>query len=294
MTGLDPVKDELDALIDSAIVARRRQMAGLPQEPIASHLVFTGNPGTGKTTVAHLIASAYHAAGILPKDTVVPVSRKDLVGGYQGQTAAKTAAVFDSARGGVLLIDEAYSLNGGPHDDYGKEAQAVLLAQAEAHRDDTVVILAGYGSEDGTADAGNHQSMDAFFASNPGLRSRFSRTIHFPDYSRAELATIARKQLAAEGNTFADPAASKAFSTALSTVAARGTGNARDVRQLLQHASRARATRIASDPTASLTTLTAADFTRAGELMESSLPPKGALVPTGRTRKPVPGPRGGT
>jgi SpoVK/Ycf46/Vps4 family AAA+-type ATPase len=146
-------------------------------------MVFSGNPGTGKTTVARLMARIYHSLGILSKGQLVEVDRSGLVAGYVGQTAIKTTKVIDSAIGGVLFIDEAYALNGRAENDFGQEAIDTLLKAMEDHRDDLVVIVAGY---DGL--------MDDFIHSNPGLESRFNRFLHFDDYNLEEMLSIFDQQ----------------------------------------------------------------------------------------------------
>ena len=181
--GLGAVKKEVRNLINMVRVYQMRRENGLPTTDLSLHMVFSGNPGTGKTTVARLMARIYHALGILSKGQLVEVDRSGLVAGYVGQTALKTAKVIEKALGGVLFIDEAYALNGRAENDFGQEAIDTILKAMEDHRDDLVVIVAGY---DGL--------MDDFIHSNPGLESRFNRFLHFDDYSADEMMEIFKMQ----------------------------------------------------------------------------------------------------
>ena len=179
--GLTEIKKEVKSLVNMVRVHRMRQENGLPTEELSLHMVFSGNPGTGKTTVARIMARIYHALGILSKGQLVEVDRSGLVAGYVGQTALKTAKVIEQAMGGVLFIDEAYALNGGAENDFGQEAIDTILKAMEDHRDDLVVIVAGYD-----------ELMEDFIHSNPGLESRFNRFLHFDDYSMDEMMAIFR------------------------------------------------------------------------------------------------------
>ena len=164
MIGLDAVKNDIADLVNFLKIQQLRQAKGMPVTSIALHSVFYGNPGTGKTTVARLLSRIYKALNLLSKGHLVETDRSGLVAGYVGQTALKVVEVVNSALGGVLFIDEAYSLTAGQGQDYGHEAIETLVKQMEDHRDDLIVIVAGYTDK-----------MDAFLASNPGLRSRFTR-----------------------------------------------------------------------------------------------------------------------
>ena len=222
--GLAAVKREVKDLIDLAAVEQLRRQHGLPTADMSLHMVFTGSPGTGKTTIARLMARVYHSLGILSRGQLVEVDRSGLVAGYVGQTAIKTRKVIDSALGGVLFIDEAYALNGGGANDFGQEAIDTLLKAMEDHRDDLVVIVAGY---DGL--------MDAFIRSNPGLESRFNRFLHFADYTEEELLAIFRMQCQ-KGCYVLDPAAEEPLRALLAQRMgdAVSFGNARGVRNLFE------------------------------------------------------------
>ncbi|MGW3104006.1 right-handed parallel beta-helix repeat-containing protein [Streptomyces sp. NPDC001100] len=233
LVGLDSVKREVRSLIDMIEVGRRRQQAGLKAASVKRHLVFTGSPGTGKTTVARLYGEILASLGVLEKGHLVEVSRVDLVGEHIGSTAIRTQEAFDKARGGVLFIDEAYALS--PEDsgrDFGKEAIDTLVKLMEDHRDAVVVIVAGYTAE-----------MERFLSVNPGVASRFSRTITFSDYNAGELLRIVEQQAEEHEYRLAEGASEglTKYFTAIPKGAAFGNG--RTARQTFEamverHASR--------------------------------------------------------
>ena len=177
--GLDVVKDEVRSLINMVQVYKLRREHDLPTTDMSLHMVFTGNPGTGKTMMARMMARIYRSLGILSKGQLVEVDRSGLVAGYVGQTALKTQKAIEKAMGGVLFIDEAYALNGKSENDFGQEAIDTVLKAMEDHRDDLVVIVAGYT-----------ELMEKFIHSNPGLESRFNRFLFFPDYTVDEMMAI--------------------------------------------------------------------------------------------------------
>jgi len=178
LIGLSTIKDDVKELTDFVKVQKLRKDSGMKSVPVSLHLVFTGNPGTGKTTVARIIARIYKQIGVLSKGQLIEVDRSGLVAGYVGQTALKTQDKINKALGGVLFIDEAYSLS-QDNDNFGQEAIDTILKAMEDHRDDLVVIVAGYTDP-----------MEKFIGSNPGLKSRFNKYIEFPDYTVDELESI--------------------------------------------------------------------------------------------------------
>ena len=179
LIGLESIKKDIKELSNFLKMQKKRKEKGMKMVPMSLHLVFTGNPGTGKTTIARILASIYKDIGALSKGHVVEVDRTDLVAEYIGQTAPKTAAKIKEAMGGILFIDEAYTLAKGDGKDFGQEAIDTLLKAMEDHREDFIVIVAGYPAE-----------MHKFINSNPGLKSRFNKYINFPDYSAKELLQI--------------------------------------------------------------------------------------------------------
>ncbi|GAB3708169.1 AAA family ATPase [Nocardiopsis oceani] len=239
MIGLDPVKQQVRGIAASIEAARLRADAGIAVERPLRHLVFSGPPGTGKTSVARTLATIFHSFGLLPTSRVVEAQRADLVGEYLGATAIKTNELIDKALGGVLFVDEAYSLvneGDGQSDRFGNEAVQTLLKRAEDDRDQLVVILAGYEKE-----------MDAFLASNPGLASRFATRISFPSYSAAELFRIAESLVAQRGDALAPDAARtlrRRFDQTVQREAVDELGNGRFARSIVEKASQARDVRV--------------------------------------------------
>lgn len=235
LIGLDRVKEALYGVYAYFTVGQRRQDAGLKAQRQSLHMVFRGNPGTGKTTVARLVGRLLHEMGVLAKGHLVEVERADLVGEYIGHTAQRTREHIKKALGGVLFIDEAYSLARGGEKDFGKEAIDTLVKAMEDHRDEFVLILAGYPRE-----------MDAFLRVNPGLPSRFPIQLTFPDYTVAELLAIA-DQMAGDRDYVLTPAARHKLKRMIVKAMDHPTGsfsNARFVRNVLERAFRRQALRL--------------------------------------------------
>ena len=236
LIGLTDVKKDVKSLINLMKIRKLRIENELPIPPMSLHLVFTGNPGTGKTTVARLISKLYAAIGVLSKGQLVEVDRSALVAGYVGQTAIKTSEAIDKAVGGVLFIDEAYSLSSGGENDFGREAVETILKAMEDKRDDLVVIVAGYT-----------EPMDKFLSSNPGLESRFNKHIDFPDYTGDELFSIFEKLCVKNHYVMTDDARAYAavFFNSLYESRDDNFGNGRDVRNCFEDMISRQADRVA-------------------------------------------------
>lgn len=236
LVGLESVKQDVHSLMNFIKVTKIREKRGMKVPTISYHLVFTGNPGTGKTTVARLVAKLYYHMGILPQGQLVETDRSALVAGYLGQTAIKTQKVIQQAMGGVLFIDEAYSLAGETDDSYGKEAIETILKAMEDHRDELVVIVAGYTG-----------LMHKFIESNPGLSSRFSKYFEYPDYSGEELLAIFHRFCEKNGYALKPEAADllKRRFDELYATRDEHFGNARTARNIFEKAINAQADRIA-------------------------------------------------
>jgi AAA lid domain/ATPase family associated with various cellular activities (AAA) len=252
LVGLANVKGEVARLTSMLQVQQIRKERGLPTVEVSKHLVFSGNPGTGKTTVARLLSQIYRAIGVVSKGHLVETDRSKLVAGYVGQTALKTEETLQASLGGMLLIDEAYALARGGDNDFGREAIDTLVKFMEDHRDDLAIVAAGYIEE-----------MKDFIDANPGLKSRFTRTVTFPDYTLDELVTIFVQLGDKSRYDCSDDALDKVRAMIDAEPRTRGFGNARYVRNLFETAVTHQAMRLAplTDPSdEQLTTLTAADI----------------------------------
>ena len=253
--GLNTIKAEVDSLINYVTIMQKRKEEGLPTPDLSLHMVFSGNPGTGKTMIARFMARVYKSLGILSKGHLVETDRGGLVAGYVGQTAIKTKEVVEKAKGGVLFIDEAYALtNRGGAQDFGQEAVDTLLKLMEDERDDLIVIVAGYT-----------ELMKQFVNSNPGLKSRFNRFMEFPDYTVDEMLGIFDMRCDKSGYRLADDEARDALRARIERDSAEGDGfgNARGERNLFERALARQADRLAETPQLTrddLMTLTKADI----------------------------------
>ena len=248
LIGLKQVKEEVHSLANFVKLQKQREKQGLKTPKMSYHLVFTGSPGTGKTTVARIVARIYKDLGVLKKGHTVETDRSGLVANYVGQTATKTNAIVDSALNGVLFIDEAYALvPQNPSQDYGQEAISTLLKRMEDDRDQLAVIIAGYTNE-----------MQRFIDSNPGLQSRFNRYINFPDYTSAELTDIFKMYMKKNQYTLA-PDAEAYLKERFAYVVAhkdRNFGNARYARNVFEKSIQQQANRLAGQTNLTKTQLT--------------------------------------
>ena len=251
LVGLAPVKEYVFGLADNLQVQQRRAAAGLKTASLSMHMIFTGNPGTGKTTIARLVAKYLKAIGALKGGQLVEVTRADLVGRYTGHTAPLTNSVIESALGGVLFIDEAYSLYRGEQDSFGLEAIDTLVKGMEDHRDELVVILAGYTKE-----------MEIFLTANSGLASRFPNKIEFPDYTAEELLQITHVQAKNKGYRLAESCTQPllGYYARWQAADARTAGNGRLARNTLEKAIFHQSRRLVAEPAAALDLLLPSDL----------------------------------
>lgn len=235
LIGLDPVKKDIEQLVNMARMSAIRKAHGLKAPAISRHLVFEGNPGTGKTTVARLLGKIYHALHLLSKGQLVETDRSTLVAGYIGQTAKQTLEQVKKAMGGVLFIDEAYALSKQSPNDFGQEAIETLLKAMEDNREDLVVIVAGYT-----------EPMEKFLDSNPGFRSRFTTTLHFDDYTPEQMLEIARLMAKESDYRLSEGACSRLLSIfeEWHVNPPKGFANGRSVRQLMEKGMIAQAARL--------------------------------------------------
>ncbi len=297
MVGLEPVRKQIGELLASAEIDADRRALGLPVRESTMHLILSGPPGTGKTTVAREIGQMYYHLGLVDKDPstdagFVEASRASLVRPYEGQTADAVRKLFEGdpearkpgAAGGVVFVDEAYDLYHGDKDNFGMEAITELLRQAENHRNDTVVIMAGYG-----------QQMDRLFEANPGLRRRFPTTLQFPELSLKDRLKVMKGLFDDSEYTVVGGAPAKA--ALIDALGKTGTGNAGDVRNLFEKIERAQRVRLAmSKPTEghdvkALSRITLDDIVEGTAQFDATAhvdePIAGRLVPTGRKSAPT-------
>ena len=289
LVGLESVKREVTGLINLNKITQRRQEMGLPMPPMSRHLVFAGPPGTGKTTVARLYGAVLAELGILSKGHIVEVARADLVAQIIGGTAIKTTEVFNKALGGVLFIDEAYTLTNqsrGSGPDFGQEAVESLMKLMEDHRDEIVVIVAGYSAQ-----------MDQFLASNPGMASRFARTVAFPNYSPDELVTIVRGLCDKHYYQLSDSALEALDRYFVEVPKGATFGNGRVARQVFEEMISRQASRLATQPPqddSELSRLTGDDVITAPTAGATSPAPAAAsapATPTAASRNPAAEPK---
>jgi Cdc6-like AAA superfamily ATPase len=251
LVGLAPVKEYVFGLADNLQVQRRRAAAGFKTASLSMHMIFTGNPGTGKTTIARLVAKYLKAIGALKGGQLVEVTRADLVGRYTGHTAPLTNSVIESALGGVLFIDEAYSLYRGQQDSFGLEAIDTLVKGMEDHRDELVVILAGYTKE-----------MEVFLTANSGLASRFPNKIEFPDYTADELLDITTVLAKGKGYRLAESCTFPllGYYKRRQALDSRTAGNGRLARNTLEKAIFNQSRRLIAEPAAELDLIQPSDL----------------------------------
>ena len=249
--GLREIKEYIFSLEDHYKVQQMRKEQGMRSASLSMHMIFTGNPGTGKTTIARIVSKYLKAIGVLSGGQLVEVTRADLVGKYVGHTAPLTTQVIKSALGGVLFIDEAYSLYRGKDDSFGLEAIDTLVKEMEDHRDDLLVILAGYSKE-----------MAEFMTANSGLRSRFPNIIEFPDYTGEELLKIALSIAKGKGYELTEAAQASLldYFNIMQAMDSRESGNGRLARNVVEKAILDQSRRLVAEPESRLDLLEERDF----------------------------------